>query len=119
MVRFKLCVKCRAAGDRDRTVKTAATLGREPAFERVTGLDRNIPWRGRPAVRLDGFREAALAVDRAAVCACIPLNCQADGRAAVVTLAVTVRVGVVSVFIAGIAAGRARLGALMLRFRCV
>ena len=60
--------------------------------------------------------DAGLAVDQTAVAARVPSDGQADGCAAIVALAVTVRVGVVSVFIARIAAGRARLGALMLRF---
>ena len=79
----------------------------------MTGLARRARRSGCRRVGLDRRGEAGLTVDRAAVAARVPSDGQADRCAAIVALAVTVRVGVVSVFIARIAAGRARLGTLM------
>ena len=98
-----------------RQVKTAARFCREPALERVAGLDRNAARRGRLTVRLQRFGKAGPAVDGAAVCSCIPLDRQADGRAAVITLPVAVCVGVVRIFLAGITTGRTSFRALVLR----
>ena len=82
----------------------------------MTGLDRRARRGGCRRIRLACRGDAGLAINGAAVRSGVPLDRQADRCAAIVALAVTVRVGVVSVFIARIAAGRARLGALMLRF---
>ena len=110
-----MCVKRRAAGDRDRAVKAAARFCREPALERVAGLDGNAARCGRLAVRLYGFGKAGLAVNRAAVCACIPLDCQADGCTAIVADTICVGISVVCIFFAGIAASGAGFRALVLR----
>ena len=112
----KLCVERLCHCDGHGVVQAAARSRRVPALERMTGLDRRARRGGCRRIRLACRGDAGLAVNRAAICACIPCNCQRNGRTAIVALAVTVRVGVVSVFIARIAAGRARLGALMLRF---
>ena len=114
---FKLRIKRRAGRDRsDGIVELAACFGRVPALKAVSLFDRERCGDRRLAVRLNSFTVRCFAVNRAAVCSGVPLDRQADSCTAIVALAVTVRVGVVSVFIARIAAGRARLGALMLRF---
>ena len=94
-------------------VQTAAGSGRVPALERMTGLDRRARRGGCRRIRLACRGDAGFAINGAAVRSGVPLDRQADSCTAIVALAVTVRVGVVSVFIARIAAGRARLGALM------
>ena len=111
-----MCVERLCRCDGHGIVQTATRSGGVPALERMTGLDRRARRGGCRRIRLACRGDAGLAVNRAAICACIPCNCQRNGCTAIVALAVTVRVGVVSVFIARIAAGRARLGALMLRF---
>jgi len=80
----------------------------------VTGLDRRARRGGCRRIRLACRGDAGLAINGAAVRSGVPLDRQADSCTAIVALAVTVRVGVVSVFMARIAAGRARLGALRL-----
>ena len=97
-------------------VQTATRSGGVPALERMTGLDRRARRGGCRRIRLACRGDAGFAINGAAVRSGVPLDRQADSCTAIVALAVTVRVGVVSVFIARIAAGRARLGALMLRF---
>ena len=82
----------------------------------MTGLDRRARRGGCRRIRLACRGDAGFAINGAAVRSGVPLDRQADSCTAIVALAITVRVGVVSVFIARIAAGRARLGALMLRF---
>ena len=96
-------------------VQTAAGSGRVPALESVTGLDRRTCRGGRCGIRLARRGDAGLAVNGAAVAACVPSDGQADRRAAVVTLPVTVCVGVVCIFFAGIAASEAGFRALVLR----
>lgn len=80
----------------------------------MTGLDRRARRGGCRRIRLACRGDAGLAINGAAVRSGVPLDRQADSCTAIVALAVTVRVGVVSVFMARIAAGRARLGALRL-----
>ena len=114
LVGRKLRVKCRAAGDRDRTVKAAARLCRKPALERVAGLDGNAAWRRRLAVRLNSFTVRCFAVNGAAVAARVPSDGQADGRAAIVALAIAVGIHMVGVFFATCLADGTGFRALML-----
>ena len=112
----KLCVERLCRCDGHGIVQTATRSGGVPALERMTGLDRRARRGGCRRIRLACRGDAGLAINGAAIRSGVPLDRQADSCTAIVALAVTVRVGVVSVFIARIAAGRARLGALMLRF---
>mgnify|MGYP001655809003 CR=1 FL=1 len=112
----KLRVEGLGCRDGHSVVQAAARSRRVPALERMTGLDRRARRGGCRRIRLACRGDAGLAINGAAVRSGVPLDRQADSCTAIVALAVTVRVGVVSVFIARIAAGRARLGALMLRF---
>ena len=112
----KLCVERLCRCDGHGIVQTATRSGGVPALERMTGLDRRARRGGCRRIRLACRGDAGFAINGAAVRSGVPLDRQADSCTAIVALAVTVRVGVVSVFIARIAAGRARLGALMLGF---
>ena len=101
---------------RDGVIELAARFFGIPVLECVSGFHRRSAGRGRLAVRLHGFGKAGLAVDRAAVAACVPCDRQRNRCAAIVALSIAVRIGVVCIFIARISASRARLGTLMLRF---
>ena len=81
----------------------------------MTGLARRARRSGCRRVGLDRRGEAGLAVDRAAVAACIPCNRQRNGCAAGVTFPVTIGIHMVSILIAGIAAGRTAFCSAMLR----
>ena len=83
-------------------------------FKRVAGLDRHIARRRRLAVRLNSFTVRCFAVNRAAVAARVPSDGQADGRAAIVALAVAVCVHMIRVFIGGRLADGTGFRALML-----
>ena len=104
----KLCVERLCHCDGHSVVQAAARSRRVPALEGVTGLDRRARRGGCRRIRLACRGDAGLAINGAAVRSGVPLDRQADSCTAIVALAVTVRVGVVSVFIARIAAGRAR-----------
>ena len=101
---------------RDGGIELTARFFGIPVLECVSGFHRRSAGRGRLAVRLHGFGKAGLAINGAAVRSGVPLDRQADSCTAIVALAVTVRVGVVSVFIARIAAGRTAFCSAMLRF---
>ena len=82
----------------------------------MTGLDRRTRRGSRRRIRLASRSDTGFAVNAAAVRSSIPLDRQTDGRAAIVADAISIRISVVAILITRIAAGRARLGALMLCF---
>ena len=82
-------------------VQTAARSGGVPALERMTGLDRRARRGGCRRIRLACRGDAGLAINGAAIRACIPRDCQADSRAAIVALSITVRIRMVGVFFTG------------------
>ena len=86
-----------------------------PALESVTGLDRRTRRGDCRRIRLACRGDAGLAVNGAAVRSGVPLDRHADGCAAIVTFAVAVFVGVVCIFLTGIAASGAGFRALVLR----
>ena len=109
----KLCVERLCRCDGHSVVQAAARSRRVPALERMTGLDRRARGGGCRRIRLACRGDAGFAINRAAVRSGVPLDRQADSCAAIVALSIAVRIGVVCIFIARIAAGRARLGTLM------
>ena len=64
--------------------------------------------------RLSCCCDAGFTINRAAVCACIPLDCQRNSCAAVITFAVAIRIRMVGVLRCAVAAGGAGFRALML-----
>ena len=112
----KLCVERLCCCDGHSVVQAAARSRRVPALERMTGLDRRTRRGSRRRIRLASRSDTGFAVNAAAVRSSIPLDRQTDGRAAIVADAISIRISVVAILIARIAAGRARLGALMLCF---
>ena len=111
----KLRVK-RLAGSHgaDRGVALAIRFCGVPAFEAVTFFDRERCGSGRLGVRLNGFAIRCFTVNGAAVCACVPCNSHGNCCAAVVTLAVAVRIYMIGVFISGCFADGTGFGSLVL-----
>ena len=97
-------------------VQAAARSGRVPTLECMTGLDRCTRRGGRCGIRLARRGDAGFAINRATICACIPLDRQTDRCTAVVADTICVGISVVCIFFARIAAGRASLCSAMLRF---
>ena len=81
----------------------------------MTGLARRARRGGCCRIGLDRCGDAGLAVDRAAVAACIPCNRQRNSSSAGVTFPVTIGIHMVSILITGIAASGAGFRALVLR----
>ena len=77
-------------------------------------FDRERCGNRRLAVRLNSFTVRCFAVNRTAVAARVPSDGQADRCAAIVALAVAIRVDVVCVFFTGSLTNRAGFRALVL-----
>ena len=112
--RSKLRIECPRGRNRDRVVQCAVCLFGVPAGECVTCLDRRVAGGNGSLVGRDGGRHAVLAADCAAVAACIPCDSQRDGCAAVIALAVAVRVHMIGVFFATCLADGTSFRALVL-----
>ena len=110
----KLCVERLCRRDGHGVVQAAARSRRVPALERMTGLDRRARRGGCRRIWLACRDGAGLAVNGAAVCACIPCDGQRNCCAAIVALSVTVSVHMVCVFLTACLADGTGLRALML-----
>ena len=110
----KLRVEGLGCRDGHSVVQAAARSGSVPALESVTGLDRRARRGGCHRIRLACRDDAGLVINGAAVCARVPCDGQADGRAAIVALAVAIRVDVVCVFFTGSLTNRAGFRAFVL-----
>ena len=110
----KLCVERLCRCDGHSVVQAAARSRRVPALERMTGLDRRARRGGCRRIRLACRGDAGFAINRAAICACIPCNCQRNGRTAIVAFAVTVGIYMVGVFFTACLTNGTGLRALML-----
>ena len=117
LIGFKLRIE-RLAGRnrRDGVIELAARFFGIPALECVSGFHRRSAGRSRCRIRLYSFTVRCFAVNGAAVCACIPCNCQRNRCTAVVALSVAVCVHMIRVFIGGRLADRAGFGSLVLCF---
>ena len=111
----KLCVERLCRCDGHSVVQAAARSRGVPALERMTGLDRCARRGGCRRIRLACRGDAGFAINRAAICACIPCNCQRNGRAAIVALSIAVGIHMVGVFFTGCFASRAGFRAFVLR----
>ena len=85
----------------------------------MTGLARRARRSGCRRVGLDRRGEAGLAVDRAAVAACIPCNRQRNGCAAIIANTVCVGILVIAILRRAIAANGAGFAALVLNIICL
>ena len=112
----KLCVERLCRCDGHGIVQTATRSGGVPALERMTSLDRRARRGGCRRIRLACRGDAGLAINRAAICACIPCNCQRNGRTAIVALSIAVCIYMIGAFFTGSLTNRAGFRALVLRF---
>ena len=94
----KLCIERLCRRDSHGVVQAAARSGGVPALEGMAGLDRRTRRGCRRRIRLACRGDTGLAVNGAAVRSGVPLDRQADGRTAIVALAVAVCVHMVGIF---------------------